>query len=125
MVQASILERDRQAEPRAARRAGASGVGAPEPGEDVGRLTRPQTDAVVLDDDRHGIRPDADVDVDGSTLTVTDTGSIPAYLACPAGQEGTYEVDFPGGCDTLSVTELDEPCAGRRVALDGFQATRQ
>jgi hypothetical protein len=72
VVQAGVLERDRQAEARATGRAGASGVGAPEPGEDVGRLTRPQTDAVVLDDDRHGIRPDTDVDVDGPTLTVLD-----------------------------------------------------
>ncbi|MFO0692891.1 MAG: hypothetical protein U0230_26570 [Polyangiales bacterium] len=63
--------------------------------------------------------------LDGTTLTVTDTGSNPTYLACPAGQRGTYRVDFAASCNGITLHALEEPCDGRRVALDGFAPTRR
>ena len=72
VVQPGVLERDRQAQARAPGRARPRGVRAPEAGEDVGGLPRPQADAVVLDDDGDGIRPDGDVDVDRPALAVLD-----------------------------------------------------
>ena len=63
--------------------------------------------------------------LDGTTLTVTDTGSNPTYLACPAGQRGTYRVDFAASCNGITLHAIEEPCDGRRVALDGFAPTRR
>jgi serine protease len=63
--------------------------------------------------------------LDGATLTVTDTSAVPAYVACAAGQEGTYDVAFADACGTLTLTLATDPCAGRRVALDGFTAARR
>lgn len=63
--------------------------------------------------------------LDGTTLTVTDTASNPPYLACPAGQRGTYRVDFATSCNGITLHALEEPCEGRRVALDGFSPTRR
>ena len=61
----------------------------------------------------------------GTTLTVTDTSSVPASVACPAAQQGTYSTSFSTDCNTLTLHALNEPCDGRKVALDGFVPTRQ
>lgn len=61
----------------------------------------------------------------GTALTVTDTSSIPAFVACDPGVEGTYEVAFADACTTVSLAVTDDPCAGRRLALDGFVAARR
>jgi len=58
-------------------------------------------------------------------LTVADTSSTPASVACPAGQAGTYSVAFSADCTQATFTATDEPCEGRKVVLDGFVGVLQ
>jgi hypothetical protein len=60
----------------------------------------------------------------GRVLTVTDTSSVPESVACPSSQVGTYQATFTADCSGFTLAATAEPCEGRQVVLDGFDAAR-
>ncbi len=63
--------------------------------------------------------------VSGTTATVTDTASVPTYVACPATQQGAYTLTFSAGCAMVVWHATSDLCDGRRLAVDTLSVTRQ
>lgn len=60
----------------------------------------------------------------GLQATLTDASSVPAFVACPPGQQGVYALTFAAGCAALSLRVSSDPCDGRRLAVDALSLTR-
>ncbi|MEI8259343.1 MAG: hypothetical protein WCJ30_27060 [Deltaproteobacteria bacterium] len=63
--------------------------------------------------------------VSGSVATLTDTVSVPVYVACAAGQQGSYTISYSAACTMLAWHATSDPCDGRRLAVDTLSVTRQ
>ena len=60
-----------------------------------------------------------------TTATLIDGASVPAFVACPATQQGAYSLQFNASCASVTWRATMDACDGRRLALDTLSLTRQ
>jgi hypothetical protein len=60
-----------------------------------------------------------------TTATLIDGASVPAFVACPATQQGAYSLQFNASCAAVTWRATMDVCDGRRLALDTLSLTRQ